>query len=54
MPMNLEVAARYADLVPGAADVVRRLREFGLKMAPAWLHTRHHGPHSPGCRRAGI
>jgi phosphonoacetaldehyde hydrolase len=39
VPMNLEVAARYADLVPGAADVVRRLRELGLKIGSSTGYT---------------
>jgi phosphonoacetaldehyde hydrolase len=39
VPMNLEVAARYADLVPGAADVARRLRELGLKIGSSTGYT---------------
>src|SRR4051794_34807619 len=30
VPMNVEVAARYADLVPGAASTVRELRALGF------------------------
>jgi phosphonoacetaldehyde hydrolase len=40
VPMNVEVAARYADLVPGAAETVRTLRAMGLKIGSSTGYTR--------------
>ena len=40
VPMNVEVAARYADLVPGAASTVRELRAIGLKIGSTTGYTR--------------
>ena len=39
VPMNVEVAARYADLVPGAASTVRELRALGLKIGSTTGYT---------------
>ena len=40
MPMNVEVAAHHADLVPGAAATVRALRALGLKIGSTTGYTR--------------
>ena len=40
VPMNVEVAADYADLVPGAADVVKYLRGRGMKIGSTTGYTR--------------
>lgn len=40
VPMNVEVAARHADLVPGAAATVRELRARGLKIGSTTGYTR--------------
>jgi phosphonoacetaldehyde hydrolase len=40
VPMNVEVAARYADVIPGAAQAVRTLRERGLKIGSSTGYTR--------------
>ena len=40
VPMNVEVAARYADLVPGAAATVRELKALGLKIGSTTGYTR--------------
>ncbi|WP_298818138.1 phosphonoacetaldehyde hydrolase [uncultured Roseibium sp.] len=40
VPMNEEVVADYADLVPGAADVVKTLRDKGLKIGSTTGYTR--------------
>jgi len=40
VPMNEEVVADYADLVPGAADVVKFLRSKGLKIGSTTGYTR--------------
>ena len=40
VPMNVEVAARHADLVPGAAATVRELRALGLKIGSTTGYTR--------------
>ena len=40
VPMNVEVAARHADLVPGAASTVRELRALGLKIGSTTGYTR--------------
>ena len=39
VPKNIAVAARYADLVPGAAEVARDLRELGLKIGTTTGYT---------------
>ncbi len=39
-PLNAEVVADYADLVPGAADVVAQLRRSGLKIGSTTGYTR--------------
>lgn len=39
VPMNVEVAAGYADLVPGAASTVRKLRALGLKIGSTTGYT---------------
>lgn len=39
VPKNIAVAARYADLIPGAADAARRLREFGVKIGTTTGYT---------------
>jgi phosphonoacetaldehyde hydrolase len=39
VPKNIAVAARYADLVPGAAETARRLRELGLKIGSTTGYT---------------
>jgi len=40
VPMNEEVVTDFADLVPGAADVVARLRAKGLKIGSTTGYTR--------------
>lgn len=40
VPMNEEVVADYADLVPGAADMIRSLRSKGLKIGSTTGYTR--------------
>jgi phosphonoacetaldehyde hydrolase len=40
VPKNLAVAARYANLVPGAADVVAELRSRGIKTGSSTGYTR--------------
>lgn len=40
VPMNEEVVGRYADLVPGARDTVKALRERGLKIGSTTGYTR--------------
>jgi phosphonoacetaldehyde hydrolase len=39
VPKNIAVASLYADLVPGVADVVRRLRDLGLKIGSTTGYT---------------
>ncbi|MEK0085306.1 phosphonoacetaldehyde hydrolase [Benzoatithermus flavus] len=39
VPMTVEVAAHYADLVPGAAATVRTLRALGLKIGSSTGYT---------------
>ncbi|WP_299481407.1 phosphonoacetaldehyde hydrolase [uncultured Roseibium sp.] len=40
VPMNEKVVADYAELVPGAADMIRSLRERGLKIGSTTGYTR--------------
>ena len=40
IPKNLAVAARYANLIPGAADVVAKLRRNGVKIGSSTGYTR--------------
>lgn len=40
VPMNEEVVGRYADLVPGARDTARALRERGIKVGSTTGYTR--------------
>ena len=40
VPKNIAVAARYADLIPGAADTARQLRDIGLKIGTTTGYTR--------------
>ena len=40
VPMNVAVAARYADLVPGAAETATALRALGLKIGSSTGYTR--------------
>jgi phosphonoacetaldehyde hydrolase len=40
VPKNIAVAARYANLIPGAADVVAELRRNGLKIGSSTGYTR--------------
>jgi phosphonoacetaldehyde hydrolase len=40
VPMNVAVAARYSDVIPGAAEAVRALRERGLKIGSSTGYTR--------------
>jgi phosphonoacetaldehyde hydrolase len=40
VPMNEEVVADYADLVPGAIDVVKYLREKGIRIGSTTGYTR--------------
>ena len=40
VPMNEEVVSRYADLVPGARDTAKALRERGLKIGSTTGYTR--------------
>ena len=40
VPMNVAVAGRYADVIPGAAEAVRRLRGQGLKIGSSTGYTR--------------
>jgi len=40
VPMNEEVVADFADLVPGAAEVVRNLRSRGMKIGSTTGYTR--------------
>jgi phosphonoacetaldehyde hydrolase len=39
VPKNIAVAARYADLIPGAAETARRLRALGLKIGTTTGYT---------------
>jgi phosphonoacetaldehyde hydrolase len=40
VPKNVAVAARYADVIPGVADVVGRLRRGGVKIGSTTGYTR--------------
>jgi phosphonoacetaldehyde hydrolase len=40
VPMNVEVAARYADLIPGTAETVAALRSRGIKIGSSTGYTR--------------
>lgn len=40
VPMNEEVVAEYATLVPGAAEAIQRLRDMGLKIGSTTGYTR--------------
>ena len=40
VPLNVETVARYADLIPGTADVVRELRSRGMKIGSTTGYTR--------------
>lgn len=40
MPMNVAVAADFADMIPGAVDAVRELRRRGLKIGSTTGYTR--------------
>jgi phosphonoacetaldehyde hydrolase len=40
VPMNVEVAGRYADVIPGAADAVTELRRRGLRIGSSTGYTR--------------
>ncbi|MGD9511652.1 MAG: phosphonoacetaldehyde hydrolase [Geminicoccaceae bacterium] len=40
VPMNVEVAGRYADVIPGAAEAVAELRRRGLKIGSSTGYTR--------------
>ena len=40
VPMNVEVAGRYADVIPGAAAAVAELRRRGLKIGSSTGYTR--------------
>ena len=40
MPRNIAVAARYANLIPGAADVAAELRREGVKIGSTTGYTR--------------
>ena len=40
VPLNVEVVARYAELIPGAAELVRELRAGGLKIGSTTGYTR--------------
>jgi phosphonoacetaldehyde hydrolase len=40
VPMNVEVAARHSDVIPGAADAVRALRARRLKIGSSTGYTR--------------
>ena len=40
VPMNVEVAARYSDVIPGAAEAVGSLRRRGLKIGSSTGYTR--------------
>jgi phosphonoacetaldehyde hydrolase len=40
MPMNVAVAAAFSDMVPGAVDMVRELRQRGLKIGSTTGYTR--------------
>ena len=40
VPKNIAVAARYADLIPGAAETAASLRAFGLKIGTTTGYTR--------------
>lgn len=39
VPKNIAVAARHADLIPGAADAARQLRDLGLKIGTTTGYT---------------
>jgi phosphonoacetaldehyde hydrolase len=39
VPKNIAVAARFADLVPGAADIAKELRALGLKIGTTTGYT---------------
>ena len=40
VPKNIAVAARYADLIPGAAATAQKLRDLGLKIGTTTGYTR--------------
>lgn len=40
VPMNEKVVADYADLVPGAADMIKTLRDKGIKIGSTTGYTR--------------
>jgi phosphonoacetaldehyde hydrolase len=40
LPMNIEVAGRYADVIPGATEAVAELRRGGLKIGSSTGYTR--------------
>ena len=40
VPLNVEVVTDYADLIPGVAETVARLRAFGLKIGSTTGYTR--------------
>ena len=40
VPMNVEVAARYSDVIPGAAEAVGSLRRRGLKIGSSTGYSR--------------
>jgi phosphonoacetaldehyde hydrolase len=40
VPKNIAVAARYADLIPGAAETAQNLRDLGLKIGSTTGYTR--------------
>ena len=55
VPLNAAVVTEFADLIVGAADVVRDLRARGLKIgSDDRLHSRDHGPPAAGRRRPGL
>lgn len=41
VPRNIEVASRYADLIPGAAEIVNQLRAEGIKIGSTTGYTRN-------------
>lgn len=40
VPLNEKVAAQYADLIPGAADMIKNLRNRGMKIGSTTGYTR--------------
>ncbi len=40
VPMNVEVVTEYADLIPGTAETIARLRAWGLKIGSTTGYTR--------------